>query len=80
MKTFKRFVIAGVATIGLALTSCQTHTQQGALVGGLGGAALGAAVAGDGNRGEGALIGGAIGAASGAAIGSSKDRRYGYRY
>jgi len=65
-----------LAAAGLLMTSCQTHTQQGALYGGLGGAAIGAIA--DGGRG--ALIGGALGAAGGAAIGSGKDRRYGYRY
>ncbi len=62
----------------LSLCSCQTHTQQGALTGGLGGAALGAIIADD--AGKGALVGGAIGAAAGAAIGSGKDKREGYRY
>ncbi|MDF1755339.1 MAG: YMGG-like glycine zipper-containing protein [Verrucomicrobiales bacterium] len=59
----------------LIFTSCETNTQRGAVRGGLGGAAIGAVAAGDGNRGEGALIGGAIGAAAGAAVGSSRDRR-----
>lgn len=72
----KKMALGSMLAAGLLLTSCQTHTQQGALYGGLGGAAIGAIA--DGGRG--ALIGGALGAAGGAAIGSSKDRRYGYRY
>lgn len=55
------------------LTAC-TPTQQGAVVGGAGGAAIGAAVAGSGDRAEGALIGGAIGAAAGALLGRASER------
>ena len=43
-----------------------TQTEQGAVIGGLGGAAIGSAVAASGNRAEGALVGGAIGAVAGA--------------
>lgn len=47
--------------------------QQGATIGGLGGAAAGAAIAKD-NRLLGALIGGAIGAGGGYLIGANSDR------
>lgn len=64
------------------LTAC-TATQQGAVLGGAGGAAVGAAV-GDT---EGALIGGAVGAAAGALIGQAQEPgqclyedRFGRRY
>ncbi len=78
MKTTLHKTLAVTAACGaLTFTSCQTHTQRGAVAGGLSGAAIGAVAADDGRRGEGALIGGAIGAAAGAAIGSGKDRRYG---
>lgn len=77
MKKMPKLMTTILAAFALfALSSCQTHTQRGALHGGLGGAAIGAAVAGDGNRAEGALIGGAIGSAAGAAVGSGKDRRH----
>lgn len=77
MKKFRNTLVMLTSCVALVgLTSCETHTQRGALYGGLGGAAIGGIVDG----GEGALIGGALGAAAGAAIGSSKDRRYGYPY
>lgn len=66
----------------LPLAAC-SQTEQGAVIGGLGGAAVGAAI-GDT---EGAIIGGAAGAVGGALIGRAQedDRciyedRYGRRY
>jgi hypothetical protein len=70
--------------MALALTNCQApagpNTQQGAVVGGLGGAALGGIIGHQsGHTAEGALIGGALGAGTGAAIGNQRDaQRYGY--
>jgi hypothetical protein len=61
-----------------SLSSCATgpNAQRGAVIGGLGGAAVGGIVGSQSGRGlEGALIGGALGAAGGAAIGNAKDRR-----
>lgn len=52
---------------GMALAACQPN--QNTTIGALGGAAVGAAVAGDGDRAEGALIGAALGAAAGSLIG-----------
>ncbi|MFT5468282.1 MAG: hypothetical protein ACI8UO_003391 [Verrucomicrobiales bacterium] len=73
--TYLRIVsLLAIPALLLPLNSCQTHTQDGALVGGLGGAAVGALISDD--KGRGALIGGALGAAGGAAVGSSKDRRH----
>jgi len=66
--------------LALPLGAC-SQTQQGAAVGGLGGAAVGAAVAGDPV--EGAVIGGAVGAVAGALIGHANERgqcRYRDRY
>lgn len=63
---------------------CETHTGNGALIGGAGGAALGAAVGSHshGRAGAGALVGGAIGAIGGAIVGNEMDRAerdsYGY--
>ncbi|MET2830100.1 YMGG-like glycine zipper-containing protein [Mesorhizobium shangrilense] len=48
-----------------------SRTEQGAAVGGLGGAAVGAAVAG--NPVQGAVIGGAVGAVAGALIGRATE-------
>lgn len=67
------------ATGALLLTSCETRSGTGALIGGATGAGLGAIVADD-SPGAGALVGGAIGAATGAIIGDVRDRRYGYGY
>jgi hypothetical protein len=68
------------------LAAC-SQTEQGAAIGGLGGAAVGAAVASPGVRAEGALIGGAVGALAGALIGRASEPgdcvyrdRYGRRY
>ena len=64
----------------LPLGAC-SQTEQGAAVGGLGGAAVGAAVAGDPV--QGAVIGGAVGAVPGALIGHASERgqcRYRDRY
>jgi len=48
-----------------------SQTEQGAAVGGLGGAAIGAAVANDPV--EGAVVGGAVGALAGAVIGHASE-------
>ena len=66
--------------LALPLGAC-SQTEQGAAIGGLGGAAVGAAVAGDPV--EGAIVGGAVGAVAGALIGSASERdrcRYRDRY
>ncbi|MBT1159308.1 glycine zipper 2TM domain-containing protein [Aminobacter anthyllidis] len=54
------------------LTAC-SQTEQGAVIGGVGGAAVGSAVASPGNRTEGALVGGAVGAVAGALIGRANE-------
>ena len=59
-----------VALVPLAACS---QTERGAAIGGLGGAAVGAAVASPGNTAEGALVGGAVGAVAGALIGSANE-------
>lgn len=69
----------------LALTACvdpnaypdnpNARTQSGAIIGGLVGAAAGAATASDGDELRKAVIGGALGAGTGALIGSSLDRQ-----
>jgi hypothetical protein len=67
----------GVATISiLAITGCAnmpgSDEQQGAVIGGASGAAVGAAVTK--NRALGAVIGGAVGAAGGYVIGKNMDK------
>jgi len=82
--TFKTPLI--LATLGaLSLSACvdpnaypndpNARTKNGAVLGGLLGAAAGVAVSGDGDELKGALLGGAVGAATGAAIGSDLDRQ-----
>jgi hypothetical protein len=74
-----------VPALLLSAAAC-TPTQQGAAIGGAGGAAVGAAVAG--NPVEGAVIGGAVGAVAGALIGRASEGnnrciyrdQYGRRY
>lgn len=52
-----------------ALTGC-SQTEKGAVIGGLGGAAVGGAISGDAG---GAIVGGAIGATAGALIGNANE-------
>jgi uncharacterized membrane protein YebE (DUF533 family) len=68
------------AAMALSLTSCASgpYAKQGAVVGGLGGAAAGGIIGHQSGRGlEGAAIGGALGALGGALFGSAKDDYYG---
>lgn len=65
--------LLGLALLG-AVSGC-TATEQGAAIGGGGGALVGAVVASPGREAEGALVGGAIGAVTGALIGQSSERR-----
>jgi uncharacterized protein YcfJ len=65
------------------MSSCATGpaAQQGAVIGGLGGAAVGGIIGSQSGRGlEGAAIGAGLGALGGNAIGNAKDRRRGYYY
>jgi hypothetical protein len=72
-------IVAMAGAVGLApTTGCDqlpgNKKEQGAVIGGVGGAVAGAAVAGEGNRLLGALIGGALGAGGGYLIGSRMDK------
>ncbi|GAA4116350.1 glycine zipper domain-containing protein [Aminobacter aganoensis] len=76
----KKLVMCLALLVPLAACS---QTEQGAAIGGLGGAAIGSAVAAPGNRAEGALVGGAVGAVAGALIGRANEPnrcRYRDRY
>lgn len=70
--------LAGVCLLAVAITGCENlpgdKGTQGAVIGGTGGAAVGAAVGGSDNRLLGALIGGALGAAGGYVVGANSDR------
>ncbi len=70
-------IIAALLILALGPDSlmAQYHTDRGAVLGGLGGALVGAGI-GDhnDNAGAGALIGGAVGLITGAAIGNSMDQ------
>ena len=72
MKTFKILLTGVVALSLLASSSCNTmtNTGKGALIGGGGGAALGAGIGALIGGGKGAGIGSAIGAAVGAGAGT----------
>lgn len=65
-----------VAALTLGLAGCETKAQTGALVGGAGGAALGAGIGSmsHSRAGEGALIGGAVGALGGYIVGNEMDK------
>ena len=71
----------------LSLSACANDAQTGALLGGAGGAGLGAIIGNQhhGRSGEGALIGGAVGALGGYVVGNEMDKskqryRDDYRY
>jgi hypothetical protein len=80
MTMFKKTMISAALMGSLALapmTGCESlpgnDKQQGAVIGGVGGALAGAALSKN-NRGLGALIGGALGAGGGYLIGANKDK------
>jgi len=76
---YRIFTAAGAGVALLAGTvGCQqlpgTPGQQGAAIGGVGGAVAGAALGGEHNRLLGALLGGALGAGGGYVVGANSDR------
>ena len=79
MKHMNRMKLVATAALGLTLSAgCAnlpgTDEEQGVVIGGVTGAAAGAAVAGSGHRTLGALLGGIIGAGSGYMIAARRDR------
>ena len=78
MRRTKLTCLVLTASIGLApLAGCENlpgnKKEQGAVIGGVGGAVAGAAIAKD-NRALGALIGGALGAGGGYLVGANLDK------
>jgi len=72
-KTFLTIVMAIVMAFSVNITDAQTrksHGAKGAVIGGLAGAGVGAAVSHD--KSKGAIIGGVVGAGAGYAIGHKK--------
>ena len=70
--------ITATAVIGVLLTGCANlpgnKQTQGAVIGGATGAAAGAVIGGEKNRGVGAVLGGVLGAAGGYVIGANSDK------
>ncbi len=81
MKVFKFFTIGALSVCILASSGCSsfTNTGKGALIGGGGGAAvgagLGAIIGGGKGAGIGSAIGAAVGAGAGALIGKKMDKQ-----
>lgn len=77
MTAHKGLLAALMLALGLGSVGCETHTGNGALLGGAGGALAGAAIGShsNGRAGAGALVGGAIGAIGGAVVGNEVDRQ-----
>lgn len=78
--------ILGIPLLLAALAAC-TPAEQNAAIGGLGGAAIGAAVSGDGDRDKGAVVGAIVGIAASQLIGPAPQRgkcyyrdQYGQRF
>ncbi|HOP98988.1 MAG TPA: glycine zipper 2TM domain-containing protein [Verrucomicrobiota bacterium] len=73
-----RWLALGAGTLLLVSTGCEnlpgSDEQQGAVIGGVGGAVAGAAIGGEEHRVLGALLGGALGAGGGYIIGANADR------
>jgi uncharacterized protein YcfJ len=70
----KGMIVSTLLAVGTA--GCATKTGSGAVIGGVGGAAVGGLIGANshGRAGEGALIGGAVGALGGALVGHGMDK------
>ena len=77
MKSRKLMTAGLTLALGLGGVGCATHTGNGALLGGAGGALAGAAIGSLSHQraGEGALLGGALGAIGGAIVGNEMDKQ-----
>ena len=82
----KTLILSCVAAVSLVSCESGPNAQRGAVIGGLGGAAVGGIIGSQSGRGlEGAAIGAGLGAVAGNQIGAARDRDnyYGdrrYRY
>src|SRR4051812_26864336 len=78
MRKYTRWMSKGLigALLAAPLMGCESHAGNGALIGGAGGAGVGALIGSmsHARAGEGALIGGAVGAVGGAIVGNEMDR------
>lgn len=80
MQNLNHKIFSGALALALVLGAVACHQlpgtpgEQGAAMGGLGGAAAGALIGGSHHRLLGALLGGAVGAGGGYLIGANKDR------
>ena len=68
----------GLAAVLLGILAACTNAEKGAVVGGLGGAAIGTLAGG--NDARNAIVGGAVGAVAGTLIGAAADRQGYCRY
>ena len=80
MKSLRQLFLTPLAAVALCsgMVSCAAgpNAQTGAVLGGLGGAAVGGIIGHQSGRGlEGAAIGGALGAVGGGVIGNAQDQR-----
>jgi uncharacterized protein YcfJ len=76
MKKHLSKILAAVSMLTLASCAGGPNAQTGTVIGGLGGAGLGAIIGNQSGRPlEGAAIGGALGAIGGNMIGNSQDQR-----
>ena len=72
----KSLTVSLLAIVALSSCAAGPNAQTGAVIGGLGGAAVGGIIGNQSGRGlEGAAIGAGVGALGGAAIGNAQDRR-----
>lgn len=79
MFLINRFIITKsllVLALSASVMGCANNTQNGALIGGASGAAIGGIIGANSHQraGEGALIGGAVGAIGGALVGNQMDK------
>jgi hypothetical protein len=78
MKTLRLMLVILIPVFLISLLGCSqlpgTRSQQGAVIGGAGGAAAGALIGGSEHRLLGTLIGGALGATGGYLVGAQTDK------
>ena len=75
----KHLILSIITAATLSSCASGPGAQQGTVIGGLGGAAVGGIIGSQSGRGlQGAAIGGALGALGGNALGNAQDQRRGY--